>query len=218
MRGLLDAAGRTLSKTESFRQKTIKIMNLPNQLTVLRLFLTAGFVVCMESTFPWHFTAALVLLTAAALTDYFDGAIARSRNLITDFGKLMDPLADKVLTASAFICLSSLGVIPAWAVIVVIAREFLITGLRLLAASKNIVLPAERLGKHKTAWQIITMFYFTGQLGADEFLSRPLRSSSPNLPAILDTVGWIILIVMLVLTVYSGVAYAWKNRHLISVQ
>src|SRR6187402_2465491 len=113
-------------------------MNLPNQLTVARLFITVLFVAALSVEFPGNKIAALVLFLAATLTDYLDGVIARKWNLITDFGKLMDPLADKVLTASVFICLIPFGALPAWVVIIIISREFLITGLRLLASSKNI--------------------------------------------------------------------------------
>ena len=96
----------------------------------------------------------------AAFTDYVDGEIARRYALITDFGKLMDPLVDKIMTTGAFVCLVPLKAIPAWAAIIVIIREFLITGLRLLAISKGRVLAADRIGKHKTSWQIATVVFF----------------------------------------------------------
>ena len=122
-------------------------MNLPNILTLLRLGLTVLLVASLSvAVSVAHFATALVLFLLASLTDYLDGVIARKWNLITDFGKLMDPLADKILTASAFICLIPFGALPAWAVIIIISREFLITGLRLLASSKGVILPAEKLG------------------------------------------------------------------------
>ena len=121
-------------------------MNLPNKLTVSRLILTAFFLMALLFDFPYHYTVALVLFVAASLTDLFDGIIARRRNLITAFGKLMDPLADKVLICSAFIAFIELDWMPAWMVILIVARELAITGLRLLAASKNLVLAAERQG------------------------------------------------------------------------
>ena len=121
-------------------------MNLPNILTLLRLGLTVLLVASLSVEYPWRFAIALVLFLLASLTDYLDGVLARKWNLITDFGKLMDPLADKILTASAFICLIPFGALPAWAVIIIISREFLITGLRLLASSKGVILPAEKLG------------------------------------------------------------------------
>ena len=111
-------------------------------------------------SWAWGYTAALVIFVAASITDWLDGVLARKWKLETDFGRLMDPVADKVMVAAAFICLIPEKAIPAWSVIVVISREFLITGMRLLAASKGVVLPAERLGKHKATWQMVTVIFF----------------------------------------------------------
>lgn len=189
-------------------------MNLPNALTLARLGITAFFVASLSLDFSWHFTVALVLFLVATLTDYLDGEIARRRNLITDFGKLMDPLADKILTASAFICLIPLGALPAWTVIIIISREFLITGLRLLASSKGIVLPAEKLGKHKTAWQMATILFFLFLLSVGEFLQP-----SPAILADLWRYGGAgFVIITVFLTLLSGLAYLWKNRSLIKAE
>ena len=134
-------------------------MNLPNKLTISRFAMTALFLVVMFSRSPVNDTLALLLFCVAGLTDYFDGKIARARGLITSFGVLMDPLADKILTCSAFIALverskfnPSSGALPtvgveAWMVVVIVARELAITGLRLLAASKGVTLAAEKYGK-----------------------------------------------------------------------
>ncbi len=187
-------------------------MNLPNRLTLFRLVLTAVFVVSLSVKFPWHQTAAFLLFVGASVTDYLDGAIARKWNLVTDFGKLMDPLADKVLTASAFICLIPYGAIPAWAVIVIISREFLITGLRLLASTKGIILPAEKLGKHKTAWQIITILYFLLLLTIQEF-SNPTGTAWGTA---WTWGGMLLVAITVVLTTWSGLAYFWKNRQLLT--
>jgi CDP-diacylglycerol--glycerol-3-phosphate 3-phosphatidyltransferase len=186
-------------------------MNLPNQLTVFRLGLAAAFVFVLSLGFRGQFTVAAVLFALAAFTDYLDGAIARRRNLITDFGKLMDPLADKILTASAFVLLAVDHAIPAWAVIVIISREFLITGLRTLAGAKGIVLPAEKLGKHKTAWQMITIVYFLVLLSWREWV----RDDSLALSAAWNLGGAALVGVTVVLTVYSGLAYFWRNRALL---
>ena len=153
-------------------------MNLPNQLTVGRFFLTLLFVAALSSSWAWAYTAGLVLFSLASITDYADGEIARRYNLVTDFGKLMDPLVDKIMMAAAFICLVPLGAFPPWVAIIIISREFLITGLRMLAASKGVLLPAENLGKHKTIWQIITVLYFLlllcrrSLLGNHDFVAR----------------------------------------------
>src|SRR4051812_15732472 len=129
-------------------------MNLPNKLTVSRFILTLAFLVVMFSQVKFHETIALVLFMAAGISDFLDGQIARRRNLISNFGILMDPLADKIMVCSAFIAFVGLNWIPAWMVVIVVARELAITGLRLLAASKNVVLAAEGFGKHKTVTQI----------------------------------------------------------------
>jgi len=163
--------------------------------------------------FPFHFTVALVFFVAASLTDLFDGIIARRRNLITAFGKLMDPLADKVLICSAFIAFIELEWMPAWMVILIVARELAITGLRLLAASKNLVLSAERQGKNKTISQITTVIALlithshadwgiVGQLFAFEIVGHAWA-------------WWVAEIskwVAVVLTALSGFLYLWKNR------
>jgi CDP-diacylglycerol--glycerol-3-phosphate 3-phosphatidyltransferase len=187
-------------------------MNLPNQLTVARLVLTVFFVASLSIAFPFHHTLALVLFVVAAATDYLDGEIARRCNLITDFGKLMDPLADKILTAAAFICLIPADALPAWVVIVIIAREFLITGLRLLAGAKGVVLPAEKLGKHKTAWQMATILFFLALLALGDWSADRWAWT----PWAWRNVGTTLVIVTTVLTVYSGAGYFWKNRSLIA--
>jgi CDP-diacylglycerol---glycerol-3-phosphate 3-phosphatidyltransferase len=187
-------------------------MNLPNLLTLLRLALTALLVTSLSVQYPAHLIVALSLFLLASLTDYLDGVIARKWNMITDFGKLMDPLADKVLTASAFICLIPFKALPAWAVIIIISREFLITGLRLLASSKGVVLPAEKLGKHKTAWQMITIVFFLALLALRELSVE----NSPTLDLLWSRGGAFLVTVTTVLTVFSGSAYLWKNRQLLS--
>ena len=129
-------------------------MNLPNKLTLSRFVLTVAFLAAMFSHLPYRETLALVFFVAAGVSDFLDGQIARRRKLITNFGILMDPLADKIMVCSAFIAFIELEWIEAWMVVIVVARELAITGLRLLAASKNVVLAAERYGKHKTISQI----------------------------------------------------------------
>src|SRR5512141_456786 len=132
-------------------------MNVPNKLTISRFALTVVFLLVFFAAFPFSDTIALALFIAAGLTDYFDGKIARRDKLITNFGILMDPLADKILTCSAFIAFVDRNLMPAWMVVIIVARELAITGMRLLAASKNVVLAAEGFGKHKTISQIVTI-------------------------------------------------------------
>ena len=131
-------------------------MNLPNKLTCLRMILIIPFVIFMlagagEGIFKW---IALAIFIIASLTDMLDGQIARKHNLITDFGKFMDPLADKLLVCSAMICLVELGRLPAWICIIIIAREFAISGFRLIASDKGVVIAANMWGKTKTVSQM----------------------------------------------------------------
>ena len=187
-------------------------MNLPNRLTVTRFFLTLGLVASLSVEWRYGHTVALFLFILGSITDYADGYIARRDGLVTDFGKLMDPLVDKIMVAGAFICLIN-PCIPAWAVVVIISREFLITGLRLLAASNGIILPAEALGKHKTGWQIATVIFFLLLMAVREFPALGLS------PALLDKaqtgLGTPLIGVALGLTLYSGIGYLWKNRALL---
>src|SRR5947208_7551664 len=143
-------------------------MNWANRITLSRLGLTVLFVVALNSSWQYARTTALVIFLIAGLTDLIDGEIARRYGVITNFGKLMDPLVDKIMMAAAFISLVPLKAVPAWAATTVVARDFLITGLRLMASAKGRVLPAERLGKQKTSWQIITVVFFLALLSIAE--------------------------------------------------
>ena len=186
-------------------------MNLPNRLTLGRLFLTVLFVGFLSSSTHWGDVIALILFIVASLTDWLDGYLARRLNQITNFGKLMDPLADKVLVASALICLIPLQALPAWAVIIIITREFLITGLRQLAAGQGVILPADPLGKHKTAWQLITILFFLILLAAGDCFGDESRW----LRFLWVQVGPFLIGITIILTIYSGLAYLWKNRNLL---
>ena len=190
-------------------------MNLPNKLTVGRLILTAFFVAFLSSSTHWGDVVALLLFIIASATDWLDGYLARKLNQMTNFGKLMDPLADKVLVASALVCLipskeNHVG-IPAWAVIIIITREFLITGLRQLAAGQGEILPADHLGKHKTAWQIITIIFVLTLLAAGDCFGDESRW----LLFLGQRIGPILIAITILLTIYSGLAYLWKNRNLL---
>lgn len=191
-------------------------MNLPNKLTVSRFGLTGVFLLAMFVEFPLHKTVALLLFSAAGLTDFFDGRIARRDGLITNFGILMDPLADKILTCSAFIAFVGLGFMSAWMVVIVVARELAITGLRLLAASKNVVLAAEGYGKHKTISQIVAIISVLvmvsyrdwGNPGVMVFGFEIL--GRPWVNGFADFSKW----VAVGLTFFSGAFYLWRNREL----
>jgi CDP-diacylglycerol--glycerol-3-phosphate 3-phosphatidyltransferase len=193
-------------------------MNLPNKLTVSRFGLTVVFLWAMFSKFKYNDTLALLFFCLAGVTDFLDGRIARARGLITNFGILMDPLADKIMTCSAFIAfVESTHLNPnapvkvgAWMVVVIVARELAITGLRLLAASKNIVLAAERWGKHKTISQIMTLIALLVVDASGEWPPVLKNLFAPWTPTFASIMLWITV----VLTAVSGGIYLWRNRKL----
>jgi CDP-diacylglycerol--glycerol-3-phosphate 3-phosphatidyltransferase len=172
-------------------------VNLPNKLTLTRIALVPFFIACFYMSTPYKNLIAAVVFTLAYLTDVFDGQIARKHNLITNFGKLMDPIADKLLTCSAFIMLVSFGMLSPIAAIIVISREFIISGFRLVAAGSGNVIAASWLGKTKTVSQFVAIdllliWPYTG------ILSFPLDS--------------IVLWISVFFTAWSGADYIVKNR------
>ncbi|HEY3861380.1 MAG TPA: CDP-diacylglycerol--glycerol-3-phosphate 3-phosphatidyltransferase [Verrucomicrobiae bacterium] len=190
-------------------------MNVPNKLTISRFVLTAAFLVVIFARWPYYETIALGLFSVASLTDYFDGKIARRDHLITNFGILMDPLADKILVCSAFIAFVGLGWVPAWMAVIIVARELAITGLRLLAASKNLVLAAEGFGKHKTISQIVAIIALLVLNGYQRW------GCAGNIFSFhIDRRPWVVwfaplsLWVAVILTFTSGAIYLWRNRRL----
>lgn len=189
-------------------------MNWANRLTVSRLVLTILFVAALNSTWVYGRTAALILFLLAGVTDFFDGEIARRSGSVTNFGKLMDPLVDKIMMAAAFISLVPLQAIPAWAATTVVARDFLITGLRLMASARGEILPAERLGKHKTSWQIITVIFFLVLLSAHEL--KYADGESGWWFRAWNQGGPLLVWVAVGFTVYSGLRYAWRHRAVIA--
>ena len=170
-------------------------MNLPNKMTSLRTVMIPFFILFLYTDWfhGYDKIIAAVIFIAASLTDMLDGKIARKYNLVTNFGKFMDPLADKLLVCSALICLIQLGQLPAWVVIIIISREFIISGFRLVAADNGIVIAASYWGKFKTTFQMIAVILMIF-----------------NIPA-LATVTMIMLVIAVVLTVISLVDYVAKN-------
>jgi CDP-diacylglycerol--glycerol-3-phosphate 3-phosphatidyltransferase len=207
-------------------------MNLPNKLTLARLVMTLGFMVAIFSDFPFHETLALLFFSVGGITDHLDGRIARKYNLITNFGKLMDPLADKIFTCTAFLAFlqihllgpdgqpvlgahgQPLHLMPAWMVVVIVAREFAITGLRTLAASKNIILAAEGFGKHKTVSQIVCIIAVLVSLACHEWgplgklFSFQIVKGVPWAWQFALLMQW----VTVALTLISGALYLSRNR------
>jgi CDP-diacylglycerol--glycerol-3-phosphate 3-phosphatidyltransferase len=190
-------------------------MNLPNKLTAARFVLTVAFLLVMFSQVRFHESIALALFIAGGITDFLDGEIARRRKLITNFGILMDPLADKIMVCSAFIAFVQRDWIHAWMVVIIVARELAITGLRLLAASKNIVLAAEGYGKHKTISQIVAIISILVQASYQEWgtlgqtlFGWCLFKDVPWVASFADLAKWVTVL----LTFVSGWLYLWRNR------
>ena len=172
-------------------------MNLPNKLTIVRVCLIPFFVAALLFDHGNNYTmriVANVLFIIASLTDLFDGKIARKYNMVTNFGKFMDPLADKLLVCSALICLIELGQLPAWVVIVIISREFIISGFRLVAADNGVVIAASYWGKFKTTFQMVMICL--------------MIANFPQLQILTNIIMWIALI----LTVVSLIDYLVKNK------
>ena len=170
-------------------------MNLPNKLTMFRVILIPFVIVfLLASLTPYDKWIALVIFIIASLTDLLDGKIARKYNLVTNFGKFMDPLADKLLVCSALICLIELDKIPSWMVIVIIAREFIISGFRLVASDNGVVIAASYWGKFKTTFQMVAVCLLIADIAA------------------LTVVTQIILWIAVVLTVVSLTDYLIKNK------
>jgi CDP-diacylglycerol---glycerol-3-phosphate 3-phosphatidyltransferase len=189
-------------------------MNLPNKLTVSRFGFTAAFLIAFFSErIPYNETWALTFFCLGGITDILDGEIARRRKLITNFGILMDPLADKILVCSAFIAFVEFRLVEAWMVVIIVGRELAITGLRMLAASKSQVLAAEGLGKHKTISQI------TAIISILVLLAYPQWGAFGTIFAFEIAghawVWWFAGIskwLAVALTIFSGAMYLWRNR------
>ena len=205
-------------------------MNLANKLTMLRVLLIPIFIILMIINSFWANILALLVFIGASITDYFDGKIARQQNIITTFGIFLDPLADKLLVTSAFI--SFIGIytlnVPAWMVICIIAREFIITGLRSIAASKNVIIPASMAGKVKTTSQMIAIITILVILVVDAALTKFFFVTPYDL---LEMDGWqqifgIVLVhapywlVLLatIFTLYSGIDYLIAHKKIFTDQ
>jgi CDP-diacylglycerol--glycerol-3-phosphate 3-phosphatidyltransferase len=202
-------------------------MNLPNKLTVARMVMAVFFVMALllpaegviRTHYPLGKTTALVVFIIACLTDWLDGHIARRQKLETHFGSLMDPLADKILVAAAFICFIEINdakgnpLVQAWMTLVIVAREFLVTGLRLVAREQGVVLRAERLGKHKTFSQMLTIIVVLAGLAMREDWNFVGMSAEEFDVRFSNVVFWMMLGTV-TLTVFSGAIYFWRNRGL----
>lgn len=175
-------------------------MNLPNKLTLFRIFLIPVFIIIMMLNVPNKFLIACMIFIVASATDAMDGYIARKYNLVTDFGKFMDPLADKLLVISALTTMIEFDLVPAWMVIIIVARELTVSILRAIAAADGKVIAASSGGKLKTISQMIAIIVLL--LGKD-FGSIPLLN-----------IGKVTILIATLLTIYSGWEYLYKNKNL----
>ena len=179
-------------------------MTIPNALTVSRIGLTFLFMLALFAHHPAGKVLALLLFGLASLTDWLDGVLARRWRQETAFGILMDPIADKILVLAAFLSFVELALVPAWMVVLIVSREFLITGLRLVAARQGHVLPAERGGKHKTASQMVAILVALLYLVA--------RDLTPAVVPWGERLVLALMFVTVVLTMTSGVSFLWRHR------
>ncbi len=194
------------------------MMNLANKLTMLRIFLVPLFLIFIAvKNIPYGTFIATFIFIIASLTDQLDGYIARSRNQVTNFGKFMDPLADKLLVTAALISLVELQVVPAWATVVIIAREFAVSGLRTIAASEGKVIAASMWGKAKTVTQIVAIIALLIQInvGASKYLISLIENST-IIKEMLKYGPKFLLLLAVVMTLISGYDYFKKNINVIN--
>ncbi len=182
-------------------------MNLPNKLTVARMVLTPVYLATMLFEFKFHYLAALIVFAVASVTDFLDGKIARKNNIVTTFGKLCDPVADKMLTTAAILSFMQLGLCNIWVVMIVLTREFLVTSFRLVSSAQGVVIPAGILGKIKTVCQMV--FSILIMLGL--FVSEFVEFDFGTFALISNALLWITA----VLTVVSGIKYIVDGKKVI---
>lgn len=189
-------------------------MNLANKLTLLRIFLVPVFLIFfLVEGIDYGTIVATIVFIVASITDQLDGHIARSRNQITTFGKFMDPLADKLLVTAVFVCLVQIGMIPAWAVIIILSREFAVSGLRSIAASNGLVIAASWWGKIKTVTQMLAILLFLLTVNIMTIGNTNLLVNF--FPGFLVASN-IVFYICVVITIISGIDYFIKNRKVIT--
>ncbi|MCG8431865.1 MAG: CDP-diacylglycerol--glycerol-3-phosphate 3-phosphatidyltransferase [Candidatus Omnitrophica bacterium] len=193
-------------------------MNIANKLTILRIILTFIFMFFLSEYIwkgLWAKIISLALFLAAALSDFLDGMIAHKRNMVTDFGRLMDPIADKILVVAAFAAFVQMQLIEAWMFVMIISREILITSLRLFALNKGKVLTATRSGKHKTVSQMLVIFLILLFILIKEVMLTYF-TWNPAWERIFRNGIYVLMLITVSLTLYSGLSYLWANRKIIT--
>ncbi len=190
-------------------------MNIANRLTVLRIILTFVFLFFLFCHGVWAKVLSLAIFIFAAVSDFFDGRIAHKKNMVTDFGKLMDPIADKILVLAAFTAFVQMQLIDAWMFVIIVSREILITSLRLFALNKGKVLSAAKVGKHKTVSQMAVIFYILGFIVLKEVMLA-FFTWNPAWEKFFRNSIYILMLLTVGLTLYSGLYYLWENRKVIT--
>lgn len=190
-------------------------MNLPNKLTLGRILLVPLFVAAMLFPFPLHNFTALALFAAASITDLFDGKIARKRNLVTDFGKFADPLADKILVLAALLCFVQNGLCDCVAVIIVLLREFTVTSIRLIAAAKGEVIAANKWGKIKTVTQMVAIITILVMQSVSDFIALAGIQAPGIMYKCFFWSGELLIWISTVFAVISGIIYVVQNKKFI---
>ncbi|MDD2689376.1 MAG: CDP-diacylglycerol--glycerol-3-phosphate 3-phosphatidyltransferase [Candidatus Omnitrophica bacterium] len=190
-------------------------MNLANRLTMSRILLTFVFMFFLFCQGLWPKVASLVVFILAALSDLFDGMIAQRRNMVTDFGRLMDPIADKILVLAAFAAFVQMQLIDAWMFVIIVSREILITSLRLFALNKGKVLSAAKAGKHKTVSQMAVIFSILGFIVLKEAMLT-YSTWNPAWEKLFRQGIYLLMMFTVGLTLYSGLSYLWENRKIIA--
>ena len=195
-------------------------MNLANKLTMIRIFLVPVFLFFITvKEIPYGSIIATVVFIIASITDQLDGHIARSRNQITNFGKFMDPLADKLLVTAALVALVELKLVAGWAVVVILAREFAVSGLRTLAASDGIVIAASWWGKIKTVTQMIAILLLLLKVNINTSANAiNFINNNSYLNSFFTYVPETIMFIAVLITIISGIDYFVKNKHVISMK
>ena len=190
-------------------------MNIANRITMLRILSTFIFMFFLFCQGLWAKVISLVIFILAAISDFYDGWLAEKKNMVTDFGKFMDPIADKILVLAAFAAFVQMQLIDAWMFVIIISREILITSLRLFALNKGKVLAASKAGKHKTLSQMAVIFSILGFIVLKEMMLE-FYTWNPSWERFFRSGIYLLMILTVGLTLYSGISYLWQNRKIIT--
>ncbi len=190
-------------------------ITISNKITLSRIFLAFIFIYFLYADFSISKIIALLIFVLASITDFFDGRLARKRNEVTEFGKFIDPIADKILVFGAFLSFMDLKLIATWMVIVILSRDFIINGLRFLAAKKGKVLSSNQLAKHKTFYQMLVIFLILSGLIIKDFYLKFFNFCPEFYQMVFDIVIFISMLIVVLLSLFSGILYMYFNRYIL---